>query len=250
MERIGYQITNAMVNSQLFSQLQSDQKMQRQLTQKLVSAQEEERLRVSRELHDDAGQGLTALKLSLELLKADLPPELTLLHQQVGSAIGLTEDTMNRIRFLAQDLRPPGLDQNSLNDAIDRFCKDFSVRTNLPIEYVGTEVTGLTEEATVSIYRCVQEALTNVVRHSNASHARVELRNGSDTISLTVEDDGKGLDMESNAESTGLGLLGMTERLEILGGKLEIDSKPGLGTRLTRQRRSQILFRRRRDSGR
>ena len=203
----------------------------RQLSRQAVSAQEEERRRLSRELHDEAGQALTALKITLELLQSDLPPEAESLRQRLGGAVALTEETMEQMRLLAQDLRPPALDTVGLNPTLEGLCRDFAERTQLAVDYDGAQLPPLPETADICLYRVLQEALTNVVRHAKAGHVRVALGCDSEGVSLLVEDDGQGMD-EGATVPAGIGLLGMQERLEMLDGQLEIETPPGGGTRL------------------
>jgi signal transduction histidine kinase len=226
----------ALENTQLIEDLSISREQLRQLTQELVSAQEEERLRLSRALHDEAGQALTALKINLELIGQDLPVESDAVRKQMSEAINLTDETMKRVRLLAQDLRPPALDAVGLNPTLGAFCRDFAAQTRLSIDYRGTEVPMLAESVNICLYRFLQEALTNVVKHACAQAICVTLRHDAEAISLRVEDDGQGFEvpprLSSSTESLGLGLLGMEERLESLGGRLEITSRPGEGTRL------------------
>lgn len=208
----------------------------RQLTQQIVTAQEEERRRISRELHDEAGQALTALKIGLQLISLDLPPNSETLAERIDEAVALTDTTMEQIRMLAQDLRPPALDTVGLSPALSGLCRDLSTRTQLPIHYTGLETGALPEATSICLYRFLQEALTNVVRHASAGEVHVILQQDAETINLTVQDDGQGFDpqtvLSSADRSLGIGLLGMRERVELLGGRLEIDSRPGGGTRL------------------
>jgi signal transduction histidine kinase len=205
----------------------------RQLAQRVVSAQEEERQRVSRELHDEAGQALVALKIGLEEVLDDIPTES---RAPLRQAIALADTTMERIRRLAHDLRPPALDTAGLNATLAGLCRDFGRRAHLSIEYRGTEISGLGGTANVCFYRVLQEALTNVARHAEARHAVVTLTYDADGIILSVEDDGQGFAMEPYGHPSpgreGVGLLGMRERLSLLGGKLNIHSRSGEGTRL------------------
>jgi signal transduction histidine kinase len=216
----------------VFEQVRAGRERLAWLTQQVVSAQEEERQRLSRELHDEAGQALTALKISLELIQSDLPEEADSLRHRLGEAVALSETTMEQIRLLAHDLRPPALDTVGLNYTLEDLCHDFAERTQLPVDYVGAELTVLPEAANICLYRFLQEALTNVTKHAQANQVRVALHCDAQTVSLSVEDDGKGFD-EQAGMATGIGLLGMRERLEVLGGKLEIESRSGQGTRLT-----------------
>jgi signal transduction histidine kinase len=226
----------AIQNARLFEQVRTGQEQLRRLTRQVVTAQEEDRRRVSRELHDEAGQALTALKINLKLLQADLPPEATALRESLSEAIALTDATMDEMRRLAHALRPPALDAVGLNPTLEDLCREFSRRTHLSVEYVGTELPALPDAVTICFYRVLQESLTNAARHAQADQVRVALRHDSDGVSLWVEDNGRGFDPErvisSSNQDGGIGLLGMRERIELLGGRLEINSRPGRGTRL------------------
>ena len=205
------------------------------LAKQVVYAQEEERQRLSRELHDEAGQALTALKLSLELLQADLPVEAETLRRNLGEAIALTESTKERVRVLAQGLRPPALDTVGLNLTLEAFCRDFSRRTQLSIQYRGCELKELSDAMNICLYRVLQEALTNIVKHAHAHQVDVNLSREARNVRLTVADNGRGFDTAVRPmldPSAGIGLLGMRERLELLGGWLEVESAPGRGLRL------------------
>jgi signal transduction histidine kinase len=206
------------------------------LSQRLIEAQETERRRVSRELHDEAGQSLTALKISLELMQADGLAESEKSHQSLQEAVALTNATMQRIRLLAQGLRPPELDVVGLDPTLEDYCHDFAQHTRLLIDYTGTELPALPDEVTICFYRVLQEALTNVAKHAHANHVLVALRCNANTLSLSVEDDGQGFDAQTavsvSRQPQSIGLMGMRERLELLGGRLEIKSQPGQGTRL------------------
>jgi len=203
------------------------------LAKRVFSAQEEERQRVSRELHDEAGQALTALKLSLELIQTELPLDDGVLRQNLAEAIALTESTMEQVRLLARGLRPPALDTVGLNLTLEALCRDFSNRTQLPICYEGTNVRGLSDAMSICLYRVLQEALTNVAKHAHASEVEVKLLADDQAARLIVKDNGRGSDQLagklSREQLPGIGLLGMEERLELFGGWLEVESKPGHG---------------------
>jgi signal transduction histidine kinase len=226
----------AIQNARLFDEVRAGRERLQVLSKRLIEAQETERRRVSRELHDEAGQSLTALKISLELMQADLLTESEKSHQSLQEAVALANETMERIRLLAQGLRPPELDVVGLDPTLEDYCRDFAVHTRLPIDYAGTELPALPDEVTICFYRVLQEALTNVAKHAHANHVWVALRCNADTLSLSVEDDGQGFDAQTavsvSRQPQSIGLLGMRERLELLGGRLEIKSQPGQGTRL------------------
>jgi signal transduction histidine kinase len=207
-----------------------------ELAKRVVFAQEEERQRVSRELHDEAGQALTALKLSLELIRGTLPPADGAVCRKLDEAIALTEATKERIRLLARGLRPPALDTVGLNLTLEAFCRDLANRTQSAIRYQGTEIPGLSDASRICLYRVLQEALTNVVKHAQATRVEVRLLALAGTARLIVADNGRGFDRNPGAllhdRPTGIGLLGMQERLELCGGWLKVESAPGRGTRV------------------
>jgi PAS domain S-box-containing protein len=206
----------------------------RVLTDRLVAAQEEERLRISRELHDEAGQSLTSLKIGLDLLRRDAPPEL---GARLADLATLTGETMDALRTLAHDLRPPGLDTFGLNIALESLCHDFAGRAGLAVQYEGEELPELSAGVALSLYRFTQEALTNVVKHAAAGQVHVRLATDNRHLTLSITDDGRGFNYDPEARpsgmASGLGLVSMQERISLLGGSWELDTAPGRGARLT-----------------
>lgn len=235
-ESVGAQISGAIANAHLFEQLEVERERLRRHTTQVVAMEEEERHRVSRELHDEAGQALTALKISLELIQSDIPMESAPIRKRLADAVDLTESTMEKIRLLARGLRPPELDAVGLNATLEGYCREFAERTDLLIDYSGVETSNLSDTVNISFYRFLQEALTNVAKHARANQVKVKLNQGRLKITLSVIDDGQGFDPRAeepvSRESEGIGLLGMQERFELLGGRLEVKSRPGRGTRL------------------
>ena len=185
-----------------------------QLTRLLLEAQENERRRIARELHDEAGQVLTAVKIELDL-------------EGKTSASAMVARALEQVRDLSNLLRPSVLDDLGLAPALRGLVEDFSRRARIEATLEGAEsLPALEADLEVVIYRIVQEALTNVARHAGARHARVALRNGGGEIHVRIEDDGKGL---SGPPEFHLGLLGMRERVTAIGGRLEIGGRPGEG---------------------
>jgi signal transduction histidine kinase len=233
---VAQSLATAIQQARLFEKLSLNRERMRQLARKLVSTQEEERQRLSRALHDEAGQALTALKISLDLIRDDLPPEFGPLARRIADVSTLTETTLEQLRTLAHDLRPPALDTVGLGPALEAFCRCFSGRTRIPVSYVGEDAPVLSDEVHICLYRLLQEALTNVAKHACAGQVNVVLCTDDREMCLSVEDDGRGFDcgarLSSRGCSTGIGLLGMQERIESLGGQLDIESHPGQGTRL------------------
>jgi len=220
----------AIGNARLYEEIHRNEERLRELTDQLVAAQEEERRRISRELHDEAGQSLTVLKLNLAMMASDLKESP--LSEQLRVAGGLVAETMQRLRLLAYDLRPPEIEIIGLSDTLRDLCENFSQRTRLVIHYSGDPITATLSDAIhLSFYRCLQEALTNVVKHAQATEVQVELEQNASGIHLSIWDNGQGFD-PSQPLSQGLGLLGMKERFERLGGSLSITSQMHQGTTL------------------
>lgn len=155
----------------------------RVMANRIVATQEEERLRISRELHDEAGQALTSLKISLDLIRGGLPEQASL-RDRLADLASLTGETMETLRTLAHDLRPPGLDTFGLNVALEGLCNDFSVRTSLPVTYSGQDLPNLPTSMTLTLYRLAQEALTNIAKHAGATTVWVELSKVDHTLQI------------------------------------------------------------------
>jgi signal transduction histidine kinase len=209
----------------------------RELSAKLLRAQEDERRAISRELHDEAGQSFSAILLETEnLLDVEgLAPKPVSARAHLESIRNLAQHGLAGARNLALLLRPSMLDDFGLVPALNWQAKETAKRTGLRIQVLAQDLPrDLPEEHKTCIYRVVQEALTNVWRHAQASAAQVVVRQVvrqlEQQIELTVQDDGSGFDAE---RVRGLGLLGMEERAHHLGGTLAIDSQPGRGTLLT-----------------
>ena len=223
-------------------QLRTLSEQLRQLTRQVVDSHEEERYRLSRELHDEAGQALSVLRYNLELFRRDLlsGPNVGLNPKEADvrleGALTICDQTLQQIRTMAHDLRPGSLEDLGLNMALEAYCHDFAERTRLQITYEGLEVPPVSQAVAISLYRILQEALTNVLKHARAQQVQVVLSQTERTLSLTVQDDGEGFSREQDQVGgdggDGIGLLGMKERLEAINGSLELDSWPGEGTRL------------------
>ncbi len=208
----------------------------RMLTHDIVTSQEDERRRVSRELHDQAGQALTALKLTLQAMRDDFP-SLTDSHRaHLEEALALTDETHDQIRTLAQNLRPPALDSAGVDAALEGLCADWARRSQIHVSYVGVPSFFIAAAAGICLYRFLQEALTNATRHGHAMEIKVELQRDDHEICLCVADNGAGFDPQpffaNHSQPKGMGLVGMRERLTMLGGWLEVHSKPGRGATL------------------
>jgi PAS domain S-box-containing protein len=202
----------------------------RELTQQIVSAQEEERRRISRELHDEAGQALIGLRFSLDAVYRELPANPRKIRQRMVKALAQTDQTIQRIRALTYNLRPPTLDLLGVNLGIKELCREFSERTGLKVKYAGVDLEGLQDDISIGIYRFVQEALTNVAKHALASKVQVILQYQDEMIKATVQDNGRGIPDEKRF--SGLGMVGIKERFDALGGQLEVTSIIPKGTQV------------------
>ncbi|UCF66162.1 MAG: ATP-binding protein, partial [Acidobacteriota bacterium] len=207
----------------------------RRLTRRLELAKEDERKRIARELHDEMGQGLTAAKINLQLLAA-LPGSAET-KDRASDTIELVDRMIQHVRALSLDLRPPLLDELGLSPALRSYLEAQAQRTGIDIEIADNGLPGdLPAEVGITAFRFVQEAVTNVIRHAEASRVDVDVMHAQGRLELTVRDDGSGFDVGQalHRASSGqhLGLLGIRERVESLGGQLEIDSSPGKGTSL------------------
>ena len=238
-ESVGVQISGSIANSRLVEQLEVQRERLRWLTRQVVAEEEEVRHRVSRELHDEAGQALTALKISLSLIQSEMSAQTGPLNHRLADAVELTDTTMEKIRLLARGLRPPELDAVGLSGTLGGYCSEFARRTGLPIQFAGEEVSNLSDAVNISFYRVLQEALTNAAKHASASSVKVKLSRLPHLVQLSVEDNGRGFSRQAErpdfSRSGGIGLLGMQERFELLGGSLEVKSRLGQGTRLVAQ---------------
>jgi two-component system, NarL family, sensor histidine kinase UhpB len=204
----------------------ADERFQR--ARAALGGQEAERLRTARELHDEVGQSLTAVALQVERMAAeDVPPAPERLHEIAGRL----KDSLDDIRRIVRRLRPEALDDLGLVNALIALTSRLTRQTDTVVERRLTgEHPPLSAEQELVIYRVAQEALTNVMRHAEASRARVTLDAADGRVTLTVSDDGRG--MEGGGEAIGSGIEGMRERAMLVGATLEIDSTPDAGTRV------------------
>jgi signal transduction histidine kinase len=207
----------------------------RLMAERVVAAQEEERQRLSRELHDDLGQALTTQLLALHNLQEDLSLPVETMFERLQVLYEQSYEIFVKIRRLARDLRPPVLDALGLKVAMETYCTEFSRRTHLPVIFEADgSLPDLPDPYNITLYRTLQEALTNVVKHARASQVWVDLSVEEDTVNLTVQDNGSGFTKEKS-KSNGIGLAGLRERITIAGGTLNISSAPKRGTILSAQ---------------
>ncbi len=205
----------------------------REIAARALHAEEEERKRIARELHDETAQSLAALLIRLRLLRRADDPEArgALLEQARGEILA----TIEGIRRFARGLRPPALDELGLVPAVEAHARTLGEAAGIRVQVEAEPLDGLLPaEAELAVYRIVQEALSNVVRHSGAGEARVRFERVPGAVVVTVEDRGRGFEVAEGvgAGGRGLGLFGMRERAEYVGGRVEIESAPGAGTRV------------------
>jgi signal transduction histidine kinase len=214
--------------------LQSSYEKIKVLSRKILKAYEEERVRLSRELHDEVGMSLTTLKLNLQLLNKELLDSGVECDEQMSLLITSVSDLLNAIRSKAVFLRPPSLQELGLNIVIENMVNEISRHTGLSTELqVSGSINNLPVEVETVLYRCVQESLTNVVRHASAENVLVKLILDEQMVSLTVTDDGIGFDRKAGySDQKQIGLKGMKERVALLNGVFNIESEPGKGTEI------------------
>jgi signal transduction histidine kinase len=198
------------------------------LSSRLVDAQETERRSISRELHDEIGQSLGALLVDISRLSNDLGSDSPEAKNELERMKALAERTLGGVRDMALLLRPSMLDDLGLVAALEWQAREVSRRSQMEVAVESEDVPeDLPDEVRVCIYRLVQEALNNAVRHSGAKKAKVTVSQSAAGIVVEVSDDGRGFDP---ARTRGLGVLGMEERVKRLGGSFRVESKPGQGT--------------------
>jgi signal transduction histidine kinase len=216
-------------------QRQRAEEAHQRVLRRLSEAQETERGRISRELHDRLGQDLTALKLGLQILRKQ-GPFAAPVQESIGNLEKLTEGLMRDIHRLAWELRPSALDDLGLELALRRYTTEWSEATGVRLDFHSDGLDGqrLPLEFETALYRVTQEALTNISRHARAKRVSLLLDRRPACVSLIVEDDGAGFDadavMQRPVAQDKLGLLGMEERVKLVGGTFTIESTPGTGT--------------------
>jgi len=219
----------------LYGQLQERELWREELLRKVISAQEDERRRLARELHDETSQTLSALAMKIETALAAWPTNAS--RDRLIEARSLTVRTLEELHRLIFDLRPSVLDDLGLLSAIRWYAERHLERRGITVrfEFSGVEVR-MPPELETALFRVAQETITNIAKHARAETVLIQILERDDQIAIEIEDDGEGFDPASlpppAARERGLGLLGMRERVELFGGTIEIDSAPGRGTRV------------------
>lgn len=234
LEAVGQGLGVAVENASLWNDLSEKERVRGQLLDKVIRAQEEERQRVARELHDEMGQSLTRLLVGLKMVEES--SSLAVAQAHTKELKELTGNVLDAVRALARELRPSVLDDLGLVTALERYTRDYAHRFNLAVDFqvVGLDSARLPAQYEIALYRIVQEALTNIAKYAGARNVSVLLERRADSIVAIVEDDGRGFAVDqlwrARSDGQNLGLLGMKERAELLGGKLIVESKIGAGT--------------------
>ena len=203
------------------------------LTHQLIKAQENERLKISQDLHDHIAQDLSTLKISLETLFKDQGPDT---KEKIAGLSDILQRSIAAVRDMAYDLRPPGLDQLGLVKTLYLYCEDFSKSNSVEIDFAaaGMDELNLEYETQINIYRLIQEALNNTKRHAEANQVTIRLVASSPDIVIRIKDNGKGFDVNDRRKKAlkekRMGLQSMVERVRLLQGKINIQSRPNKGT--------------------
>jgi two-component system sensor histidine kinase DegS len=218
----------------LFLQSQAMQIKLRQLTRQIILTQEEERKKISRELHDEVAQTLVGINVELATLGKGASTGLRALKEKIARTHRLVVGSVEMLHRFARDLRPPALDDLGLIPALHAYNKTLAARKKIRIQmtaFGGVEALGSAKRTV--LYRVAQEALTNVARHAQATEVRMSITEIPEAIRMEISDNGRSFDVEKTLGAktrTRLGLIGMKERIEMIGGTLKIDSKLGRGT--------------------
>jgi len=220
-------------------QLQEEQQRSREQLRALAahveSVREQERVRIAREIHDELGQSLTCMGMDLAFLDRQIDPENKDAAARVAALVELVKDTIRCVRRISSELRPSILDDLGLGAAIEWLAHDFETRTQITCTIEVPEDLSLPFDLATPLFRVCQEALTNVTRHASATNVTIQLVCSNGHIALTIKDNGRGITEDEIKRYGSLGLLGMKERIAILGGTLDVEGKPGEGTALTIQ---------------
>lgn len=211
------------------------EQLRNELLHRTVTAQESERSRIARELHDETGQSLTAISIGLRSLKDNIPPGSTRAIQQTTRLEEITSNSLLELQRMVAGLHPAQLDDLGLLAGLRWYAKDVSQNTDIEVEVHGKGIQGeLSPEVKVTLFRIAQEAITNAVRHANAEKIDVIVDTRGSNLEMKIQDDGDGFDLTSVVRrqngTSSLGLMGMQERALLIGGTCDIHSSPGQGT--------------------
>ena len=213
-------------------ELRTSTEQLRNLAARLLAVREEERTRIAREIHDELGQSLTAVKMDIAWLAGRLPAGNSPMHKRIEATMQLADDLIKSVRRISTELRPGILDLG-LVAAVEWQAQDFQTRTGIPCTLQLLEQGEIAPDVSTALFRIVQETSTNVARHAGATRIKVILEMEGEMLVLRIEDNGAGFNTADPTLSKSLGLLGMRERMAMLGGRLDIASVLGEGTTVT-----------------
>jgi signal transduction histidine kinase len=200
---------------------------------RLITAQEEERTRIARELHDDVSQRMALVQIGLEEFKQGIPGLSCQAEQQLDNLGEILSDVSSDLHVLSRQLHPSLLETLGLVASLKRICKEFCTQYKLEVQFIHRDIPReIPGDVALCLFRIVQEGLRNVAKHSGASNAKIELFGNAEQIYLYISDSGHGFSIEAAHDAAGLGLISMRERLRLVGGQLSIESELNCGTRI------------------
>jgi PAS domain S-box-containing protein len=206
----------------------------RRLTEHLQKIREEERIHIAREIHDELGQQLTAIKMDVVWIDKKTTEEATDIKRKLTNIIALLDGSNQSVRRILSELRPSILDDHGLFEAVEWLCRQFSEMTGIPVKCITPEKDiKVSEQIATSLFRICQEAFTNITRYALAKNVLISISIIEENVILIIEDDGIGFDAASVQDKKSFGILGMKERVLSLDGKFELVSSPGKGTKIT-----------------
>jgi signal transduction histidine kinase len=220
-------------------QLKTTSEQLRALSARLQSAKEEEAARIAREIHDELGSGLSAVKWDIELIERDLiqvvgRDQLSSTWERIPAVKRVIDDLINMTRRISGELRPSALDDLGLVAAIRWHAREFEGRTGIVTQFDSSfEDIDLTREQSTAVFRIFEEAMTNVMRHAQATQVDIKLEKENGELELTIRDNGRGITEAEQSDRLSLGLLGMRERASLIGGRVVIANSEGKGTVVT-----------------
>ncbi len=225
------------LSDDITAQMQTEEKLKRsydeirELASHLQDVREEERAWIAREIHDELGQQLTGLKMDFSWISKKLDQEDEFTRERIANSLTLLDTTIMTVRRIASELRPGILDDLGLVPAIEWQAEEFQKRFSIPTRFV-TDVgkTSFPAGISIGLFRICQESLTNIVRHANASKIEIALNQEAENLLLSIDDNGKGFQIEKPGDRKTLGILGMKERALMMGGEFKIESRRGGGT--------------------
>ncbi|MEX2299428.1 MAG: GAF domain-containing sensor histidine kinase [Bryobacterales bacterium] len=232
-EAIAERCALAIDKAQLTEELHEREEQIRALGEHMMRVEEEERRRISRELHDEVGQSLLVVRLYLEMVQNSLPPEQKALYDKLDEARRVAEGTIGEMRRLISALSPNVLEELGLGASIRQTVKNVGRTFAGRVRVRMANVDGLPKGTEIMMYRLVQECISNAVKHSHAQNVNLQLGRRNGCVTLKMQDDGKGFDLkEAGRKRESFGLTGMRERVTLLGGQIDVQSSPGKGTKV------------------